>query len=214
MPPANAAQLAAALRQGGLVLFVRHAATDRSRDDDAHVVLENCATQRNLSAAGRAQAEGIAAAVKRLHLPIGAVRASPYCRTAETARLAFGYMLLDNDLLPAGSINAKQHLAAVRRQLGTPPLPGHDSVLVGHGDTIKALLGLELEEGETLVVRPAPERRIVRARRPHSRRTVAGAGASGVTKDKGTKDEGSRPRRCDDLRPSSLRPLSQPKGPQ
>lgn len=156
VPPANAAQLAAALRQGGLVLFVRHAATDRSRDDDAHVVLENCATQRNLSAAGRAQAEGIAAAIKRLHLSIGAVRASPYCRTAETARLAFGYMLLDNDLLPAGGINAKQHLAAVRRQLGTPPLPGHDSVLVGHGDTIKALLGLELEEGETLVVRPAP----------------------------------------------------------
>ena len=70
VPPANAAQLAAALRQGGLVLFVRHAATDRSRDDDAHVVLENCATQRNLSAAGRAQAEGIAAAIKRLHLPI------------------------------------------------------------------------------------------------------------------------------------------------
>jgi len=157
VPPANAAQLAAALRQGGLVLFVRHAATDRSHDDAAHVVLENCATQRVLSAAGRTQAQGIAAAVKRLHVPIGAVRASPYCRCAETARLAFGYMLLDNDLLPTSTgVNTKQHLAAVRRQLGTPPLPAHNSVLVGHGDTIKALLGLELEEGEALLVRPAP----------------------------------------------------------
>lgn len=155
VPPANAAQLAAALRQGGLVLFLRHAATDRGRDDDAHVVLENCATQRTLSAAGRAQAAGIAAAIKRLRVPVDTVRASPYCRCAETARLAFGYLLLDDDLLPATGPNARQHLAAIRRRLGTPPIPGHNSVLVGHGDTIKALLGLELEEGETLLVRPA-----------------------------------------------------------
>jgi phosphohistidine phosphatase SixA len=156
VPPANAAQLAAALRQGGLVLFMRHAATDRSREDDAHVVLENCATQRNLSALGRAQAESVGAAVKRLHLPIGSVRASPYCRAAETARLAFGYVLLDNDLLPATGPNAKQHLAALRGLLGTPPIPHQNAVLVGHGDTIKSLLNLDLEEGEILVVRPAP----------------------------------------------------------
>jgi broad specificity phosphatase PhoE len=155
-PPANAAQLAAALRQGGLVLFLRHAATDQGRDDAAHVVLEDCATQRNLSALGRAQAESIGAAVRRLHLPIGMVRASPYCRAAETARLAFGHVLLDDDLLPATAPNAKIHLAGVRRQLGTPPVPRQNAVLVGHGDTIKALLNLDLDEGETLVVRPAP----------------------------------------------------------
>lgn len=155
VPPANAAQLAAALRQGGLVIFLRHAATDRSHEDDAHVVIENCATQRTLSALGRAQAEGIHGAIKRLRLPIGAVRASPYCRAADTARLAFGYMLLDNDLLPPTGPNAKQHLAAVRRLLGTPPIPRQNAVLVGHGDTIKALLNLDLEEGEMLIVRPA-----------------------------------------------------------
>ena len=156
VPPANAAQLAAELRQGGLVLFFRHASTDQSQADNPRVVLEQCATQRNLSAAGRAQAEAIAAAIKRLRVPIGAVRSSPFCRCADTARLAFGYMLLDNDLLPAVGPNAKQHLAAVRRQLGTPPLPAHNTVLVGHADTIKALLGLDLEEGEALIVRPAP----------------------------------------------------------
>ncbi len=156
VPPANAAQLVAALRQGGLVLFVRHAATDPARDDDAHIVIEDCATQRGLSALGRAQAEAIGRAMTRLHVPIGAVRSSPFCRCADTARLAFGYMLLDNDLLPAHSSNAKQHLTAVRRLLGTPPLPGRNSVLVGHADTLKAMLGLDLEEGETLIVRPAP----------------------------------------------------------
>ena len=155
VPPVDAAQLAAALRDGGLVLFVRHAATDPTHADAAQVALENCATQRPLSAVGRGQAETIAAAVKRLRLRIGTVRSSPYCRCTDTARLAFGYMLLDNDLLPAVGPNAKPHLAAVRRQLGTPPIPGQNAVLVGHGDTIKALLGLDLEEGETLVVRPA-----------------------------------------------------------
>lgn len=157
VPPANAAQLVAALRQGGLVLLMRHAATDTSRADAARVVLEDCATQRPLSAAGHAQAEAIAAALRRLHVPMGAVRASPYCRCAETARLAFGYMLLDPDLLPAGGPNARQHLAAARRQLGTPPLPNRNTALVTHFDTAKALTGVELEEGEMLVVRPAAQ---------------------------------------------------------
>ena len=156
IPPANAAQLAAALRQGGLVLFVRHAATDTAHDDAARIVIEDCSTQRNLSPLGRAQAEGIAHAIARLGVPIGEVRSSPFCRCADTARLAFGYMLLDNDLLPAHSSNAQRHLAAVRRLLGTPPIPGRNAVLVGHADTLKAILGIELEEGETLIVRPAP----------------------------------------------------------
>lgn len=155
VPPVDAAHLTAALRQGGLVLFVRHAATDPTHKDAGRVVLEDCSTQRPLSAVGRGQAETIGAAVKRLRLRIGSVHSSPYCRCADTARLAFGYMLLDNDLLPPTGPNAKAHLAAVRRLLGTPPIPGQNTVLVGHGDTIKALLGLDLEEGETLIVRPA-----------------------------------------------------------
>lgn len=157
VPPTNAAQLLSALRQGGLVLLMRHAATDTGRQDAARVVLEDCATQRPLSALGRAEAEGIASAIARLRIPIGAVRSSPFCRCADTARLAFGYMLLDNDLLPAQAPNARQHLAAARRQLGTPPLPGRSTVLVTHLDTIKAITGVELEEGETLIVRPAPK---------------------------------------------------------
>ncbi|MFN8644927.1 MAG: histidine phosphatase family protein [Candidatus Binatia bacterium] len=156
VPPANAAQLLAALRQGGLVLM-RHAASEPGQDDAARVVLEDCATQRLLSAAGRAEAEAIAAAVRRLRIPIATVRSSPYCRCADTARLAFGFVLLDDDLLPAQGPRAESHLAAARRQLGTPPIPGHHTVLVTHADTIRALVGLELDEGEALIVRPAPK---------------------------------------------------------
>jgi len=154
LPAADAAALGAALRQGGLVLFLRHAASEAGAEQ--RVVLDDCATQRALSASGRAQAEAIGAAARSQRIPIGAVRSSPYCRAADTARLAFGHLLLDDDLLPLSAGHASQHLAAVRRLLGTPPLPGRNTVLVGHGDTIEKLAGAELDEGEALVVRPAP----------------------------------------------------------
>ncbi|MEO8604362.1 MAG: histidine phosphatase family protein [bacterium] len=152
-PPGNASELAAALRSGGYVLFVRHAATDRAADN-ARVNLDDCSTQRALSAAGLAQAHAIAAGLKRLRIPIGEVRASPYCRTADTARLAFGYMLLDNDLRPLRDPNAGAHLAAVRRLLATAPLPGKNTALVGHADTFQKVAGFDLGDAEIAVIRP------------------------------------------------------------
>jgi phosphohistidine phosphatase SixA len=154
LPPVNAAELVRALRGGGYVLFVRHAAS--TPGDDGRVVIEDCKTQRNLTAAGQAQAQAIAAAMTRLRIPIGEVHASPYCRSADTARLAFGYMLLDNDLRPLRDGNSATHLAAVRRLLSTPPVPGTNLVLVGHADTFAKLTGVELEEGDTAIVRPDP----------------------------------------------------------
>ncbi|MDX2166353.1 MAG: histidine phosphatase family protein [Deltaproteobacteria bacterium] len=154
-PPVNAAELVRALRGGGFVLFVRHAASAPG-DDGARVVIEDCRTQRNLTAVGQAQAQAIHAALTRLRIPIGEVRASPYCRAADTARLAFGYMLLDNDLRPLRDGHSATHLAAVRHLLATPPVPGTNAVLVGHADTFAKLTGIELGEGDTAVVRPEP----------------------------------------------------------
>ncbi len=154
-PPVNAAELVQALRGGGYVLFVRHAIADAG-EDAAHVAVEDCRTQRNLSAAGRAHAQAISAALNRLRIPIGEVHASPYCRAAETARLGFGYMLLDNDLRPLRDGHADTHLAAVRRLLSTPPVPGTNAVLVGHADTFAKLTGIELAEGDTAIVQPNP----------------------------------------------------------
>lgn len=76
-----------ALRGGAIVLF-RHAHAPGG-GDPAGMRLGDCATQRNLDATGRAQAERIGQALRGQGVPIGAVLTSEWCRTRETAELAF-----------------------------------------------------------------------------------------------------------------------------
>ena len=92
-PPLAGADLLAALRAGGHILYFRHADTDH-RQVDRGVRLEDCATQRNLTDAGRDHSRALGEAIRSLGIPIGAVLASPMCRTMETATLfAFGTAL-------------------------------------------------------------------------------------------------------------------------
>ena len=74
-----------ALRHGGYVLYLRHFKTDRSREDSDLEHLENCATQRPLSDAGRDQARALGAALRDLRIPVGTVTVSAYCRAIESA---------------------------------------------------------------------------------------------------------------------------------
>ena len=70
--PAHAlegAALVRALRAGGLTLYFRHAATDFSQNDRAMTSHGECATQRNLSEAGRAQAREIGEAIRAIAGP-------------------------------------------------------------------------------------------------------------------------------------------------
>jgi virginiamycin B lyase len=146
------------LQHGGLVLVLRHAATDQSKQDEDRVDLADCGTQRNLSADGRAQARAIGRAARRLRLPIGTVRTSGFCRTRDTARLAFGRGTVDPALL--NTIGATHDAAwrvqirAARRLIGTPPRAGTLTVLVTHGVVVTDATRLVLDEGEALVFRP------------------------------------------------------------
>lgn len=158
--PADPIALTEALRAGGYVLYLRHADTQWLHRDAKPVVLEDCATQRNLSGRGREQAHEIGAGLSRLLIPVGEVRASPYCRCAETARLAFDRVLLDADLATlsdASEANRVARTAALRRLLATLPAPGTNTVLVAHADNLEAVGGPTLEEGEAAVVKPLPD---------------------------------------------------------
>ncbi len=146
------------LRAGGLVVVLRHAATDFSKPDQDPVVVADCATQRNLSAPGRADARAIGRGMRLLGLPLGKVLSSPYCRTLETARLAFGRATVHPALL---NTIAAEHDAAWRKQirdarrlLGTRPAPGKLTVLVTHSIVVQETTGQTLEEGEAIVFRP------------------------------------------------------------
>ena len=146
------------LRRGGVVLVIRHAATDFSKPDQNPVDLKDCRTQRNLSAEGRRDARLIGEGVRRLQLRLGAVLSSAFCRTRETARLAFGRATVSPALLNTVTADHdaawRRQIRAARRLLGTKPAAGRVNVLVTHGSVVTDATGQILEEGETLVFRP------------------------------------------------------------
>jgi hypothetical protein len=94
--------------------------------------------------------------VKRLKIPIGEVLASPFCRTMETARLAFGKARATNDVRggPLSADDPKRY-EPLRLLLGTTPAAGTNTVLSSHGNPFRAVAGPPyLAEGEIAVVRP------------------------------------------------------------
>jgi phosphohistidine phosphatase SixA len=150
------------LRRGGYVVALRHAATDRTATDMTGN-LRDCSRQRNLNAAGRRQARAIGRAFRRLEIPVGRVLASPFCRTRDTARLAFGRARPSRALLSAdffgGGDAAQPQRGGLRRLLGLPPGRGSNTVLVSHEAAIDAATGVTVEEGEAVIVAPGVGRR-------------------------------------------------------
>jgi phosphohistidine phosphatase SixA len=149
------------LRRGGYVVALRHAATDRTATDMTGD-LRDCSRQRNLNAEGRRQARAIGRAFRRLEIPVGRVLASPFCRTRDTARLAFGRARPSRALLSAdffGGAGAERQRTGLRRLLALPPGRGSNTVLVSHEAAIDAATGVTVEEGEAVLVAPGSGRR-------------------------------------------------------
>jgi hypothetical protein len=77
----------AALRAGGVVALMRHGDAPGAGDPPGWR-LDDCATQRNLSERGRAEAGAAGARLRDAHIAIDRVVSSPWCRCVETAKLA------------------------------------------------------------------------------------------------------------------------------
>ena len=152
--PAAAAspeELWALLRGGRQVVLLRHGTTTPGVGDPAGFRLDDCATQRNLIEAGRDESRRVGAAFRAHRVPVGRVLSSPWCRCLETARLAFGRA----EPWPAlANLFGRQDRAdALRAALGEPPADG-TLVLVSHGSTISAAVGVMPSMGEFVVVTP------------------------------------------------------------
>ena len=143
--PAHAlegAALVRALRAGGFTLYFRHTATDFSQSDRLAAGLGDCATQRNLSEAGRAQARAIGEAIRALRLPVGEVIASPFCRTMETGRLLFGRAEPSTVVRGYEGTNAANaDYARLEALLSSPPATGTLRMIASHGNPFRAIAG-------------------------------------------------------------------------
>ena len=156
--PASAAEpVWDALRSGGKIVILRHASTEPGLGDPPGFRLDDCATQRNLSEAGRAEAPRIGAAFVRRAVPVARVLSSRWCRCVETARLAFGrvepWSPLDSFFDDRSREPQQTH--AVRALIASP-FTGGNLILVTHQVNITALTGIVPATGEMVVLSPEP----------------------------------------------------------
>jgi broad specificity phosphatase PhoE len=146
--PPQAPVLRDMLKAGGYVIHFRHGTTP-DYQEPGPVDFSKCDAQRNLNTLGRAQAFAIGEAFRELGIPVGEVRASPYCRCIDTARIAFGRV--EPDEAVRGDKDKRERLRAL---LAAPPAAGTNRVLVGHGGAGEMFGDEFLREAEAMVVKP------------------------------------------------------------
>lgn len=146
------------LRNGGLVVLMRHTSTEGGAGDQPGFTLDDCSTQRNLSQRGRDEAVRIGERFRRERVPISRVYSSPWCRCRDTATLAFGAA---EDWEPLSSFFEHPHREPqlsehVRKRIGgySSRRPKGIVVMVTHNVNIAALTRHSVAPGGIIVVRP------------------------------------------------------------
>lgn len=156
----NGKQLLDSLKQGGYVIYFRHAETEKDYADQVTAVMGNCSTQRTLSEYGWNQAKMIGEAFRKYSIPVADVIASQYCRAWQTADLAFGRHVKNGDLnFPKAEDYTDEQVADMKARLvpmltKLPP-QGENTVIVGHDDLFEAATGIyPAPQGLAYVVKP------------------------------------------------------------
>ncbi|MGL5083548.1 MAG: histidine phosphatase family protein [Microcoleaceae cyanobacterium] len=156
----SGSQLVDALRQGGYVIYFRHAQTEKDYADQIDAKMGDCSTQRMLSEMGWQQAKNIGQAFQALKIPVGQVYSSEYCRAWQTADLAFGRHQKDPRLNFERAEEYTEAQVAKMRSALTPmlvaaPASGMNTVIVGHDDVFESATGIYPEpQGVAYIVKP------------------------------------------------------------
>ena len=159
-----------ALKAGGYSLLFRHAAREPNvMEYIDKMVMADCATQIPLGELGRAQSRSMAAAMRKLGIPLGEVIASPYCRTMDTARLIAGRVRADDAVAgrdtKSRQIEAPTDFAPLAKILATQPAPGTNRLIVGHVSGFSGVAGAPyLQEGEAGIFRAVEGHHVLVAR--------------------------------------------------
>jgi phosphohistidine phosphatase SixA len=143
------------LKQPRHAVFLRHSDAPGGAGDPTGFRLDDCATQRNLSEEGRAQARRTADALHRNDLRFDRVLTSPWCRCRETAQLVTGRQAEDMEAL-SNLVGRQEHRAsqvtALKDYLSRLE-PNSRTLFVTHGIVIAALIGINPAQGEMVIVR-------------------------------------------------------------
>jgi len=142
--------LIAKLDHGGYVVYLRHAQRykgppDRLYPDSPPAAFADCTHQRNLTPYGVGQAALLGEDLRRAGVRAGLVLAHPECRTRETAKLVFGRATLEPGMF---------YPEFIRRQLGVTPLPGTNTVLVGGENSLRQIIGFQIDPAEMAIFQP------------------------------------------------------------
>ncbi len=142
-----------ALSEGG-ILMMSHTHV-KGIDNPYRFRMGDCSTQVNLSEAGRSQARRVGQRFRKNNIKVGIVLHSRWCRTRETATLAFPGMTFANasfdsfNLRPENkSYYTKQAIKVISNWKSSNAL-----VLMTHPENILAITGLNLIPGEALVLK-------------------------------------------------------------
>jgi phosphohistidine phosphatase SixA len=150
-----------ALQRGGLVVFIRHASAPGTFDPPGFK-LNECSTQRNLGEQGKLQAAAIGETLRSNGVPIEAVFSSQWCRSLETARLAFPNIVVEPSSFlnsPTGSPLDQRQMRIAQwgkhiQQFGQQRSKTKNRVYVSHMFNIQDLTGEGVAEGQALVFDP------------------------------------------------------------
>ncbi len=150
------------LREGGYILYVRHGEA-LVGEDQPNLNFQHCSTQRNLSEVGRRQAITYGEVLRSLRIPVGyPVLASPFCRTIETAELAFGKEIVQVDPFfveiyrlsgDSNPIEQTKILNSFNSMLEIPPPLGSNKVIIAHSFPQGVGIG-QISDMGTVIVKP------------------------------------------------------------
>ena len=146
----------AALKQGGKVVLMRHAAVERSSGNPTLHTPGDCSKELNLSELGRAQAKRIGETFRARGIFTGDVLASPYCRTMETGRLAFGNVKSSEALRLIEGIGAREveRINAQAMKLIGGYKGKTNLILITHQPNVEAIALESVEPAGMLVLAP------------------------------------------------------------
>ncbi len=148
-----------ALREGGLVILLRHMSTDSFVPGEGAHDDQDCASQRNLDERGRQEASDVGAAFESLGIPVGTVLTSPYCRCVDTGKLAFAKGTASEELAVFDELSGPEKEARgklIRKLLNTAPADGRNTIMITHTGTLLYSFGLQTRpEGIAHIFRPA-----------------------------------------------------------